>query len=148
MNQLYRSNGVRFRYPDDWELNEEQSIENEVSITVSSSETSFWSLTLFLDGELPEVLVESAIEAFREEYEELDIYTAEADYCHRTNIARDVEFVCFELMNSAFLRAFRSGSFSVLILYQGNDQELEETKSILEEISASLECASDEAIFS
>ena len=62
MNQLYHSNGVQFRYPDDWELNEEQSIENEVSITVFSPGTSFWSLTLFLEGELPEDLVKSAIE--------------------------------------------------------------------------------------
>jgi hypothetical protein len=58
-----------------------------------------------------------------------------------------VEFVCLELVNSAFLRAFRLGESSALVLYQGTDHELEDTRPILEEISASLQWEADEDLF-
>ena len=52
---------------------------------------------------------------------------------------RDVDFVCFELINSAFLRSFQTDRFTVLVLYQGFDGELAESRAVLEAISASLE---------
>lgn len=146
MQNVYHEHGVRFRYPSGWELTE-QHVDNEVTITVSSPETSFWALVLHFEGPRPEDLIESALDAFREEYEELDIYSTEAMLCHRANVARDVEFVCFELINSAFLRAFRTGRFSALVLYQGTDHELEQTRETLESISASLRLEGDEDLF-
>ena len=146
MQNSYHEHGVRFQYPSHWELTERQS-PNEVTITVSSPETSFWSLVMFFDRPSPENLIESAIGAFREEYDEIDVYPAEAMLCARTNVARDVEFVCLDLINSAFVRAFQTSLFSALILYQGTDCELEESKEILESISASLHCDGDAAIF-
>jgi len=145
-DEVYDSNGVRFRYPAWWEL-DEQIQGNEVSITVSSPGTAFWSLTLLLEAPLPENVIESALQVYREEYEEIDIYPIETMLCHRSNVARDLEFVCLELINSAYLRAFRTGEFTALILYQGTDAELQACKQILEEISDSLECEGDEAIF-
>ena len=53
-------------------------------------------------------------------------------------MARDVDFVCFELINSAFIRSFQTERFTVLVLYQGFDAELETTRPLLEAISASL----------
>ena len=145
-HEIYRSHGVRFQYPDYWELTEQRQ-ENELSITVSSPETSFWSLTLLPDGPSPDEIMASAMVAFEDEYEELDIYPSEASICDRRSVARDVEFVCLELVNSAFLRAFRLGERSALVLYQGTDHELEETRETLEEITSSLHCEEDESLF-
>lgn len=147
LNEVYRGYGVRFRYPPHWELSEEKA-EQQNSATVSSTETSFWSLTLFFDRPRSEDLIESAVEVFRNEYEECDIYPTESVVCHRTSVARDLEFVCLELVNSAFLRAFETSQFTALVLYQGTDTELQESKEMLEEITASLECDGDETIFS
>jgi len=147
MYETYQGHGVRFRYPAKWELREELD-EGEVTITVSSMETSFWSLTIIPQRPRPEEVIESAVAAFQEEYEELDVYATEAELCHRESVSRDVEFVCLELLNGAFLRSFRTERFSTLVYYQGTDEELEETREILESISASLECEGDEALFS
>ena len=143
MQGIYESNGVRFRFPEHWELHEEHS-NNQISITVSSPETSFWTLSLFFNSMQEHELMESALDAFREEYKELDIYPVAETLCHRESIARDLEFVCLELINSAFLRAFRTNHFTALILYQGTDHELEMTREQLEKISLSLQCEGDE----
>ena len=146
MQGIYDSNGVRFRFPQHWKIHEEHS-DNQLSITVSSPKTSFWTLSLFFDSLPEDELMETALDAFREEYEELDIYPVAETICHRESLARDLDFFCFELMNSAFLRAFETDSFTALILYQGTDHELEMTRAQLEKISLSMHYEGDELDF-
>ena len=137
MDETYHGNGIQFRYPADWTLVEQKDGES-TSITVASPETSFWSVSLFLDSPSPKQVVASAVEAFREEYEEVDVYPSDEKMREREGEALDVDFVCFELINSAFLRSFQTDRFTVLVLYQGFDGELAETRPLLEAISASL----------
>jgi hypothetical protein len=137
MEEIYEGHGIRFRYPAFWELTEQEDDE-ATSITVSSPETSFWSISLFRDGLSPLQVLDSALEAFREEYNEVDVYPSTVQVGQRTGVGRDVDFVCFELINSAFLRAFQTERFTVLVLYQGFDGELETTRPLLEAISTSL----------
>ncbi len=137
MQETYEGHGVRFQYPAYWELSEQED-GRSASITVASPETSFWSVSLFFDGPSPRAVVDSAIEAFREEYDEVDVYPVASRDENDPQVATDVDFVCFELINSAFVRSFRSERCTVLILYQGFDGELETTRPLLEAISASL----------
>jgi hypothetical protein len=143
MEEIYDRHGIRFRYPAYWEVTE-QDDDEATSITVASPDTSFWSISLFKDGPSPQQLVDSAIEAFQEEYAEVDVYPSTARTGERAGVARDVDFVCFELINSAFLRSFQTEGYTVLVLYQGFDGELEMTRPLLEAISASLAFAGDD----
>ena len=143
MDKIYQARGVQFQYPADWDLSE-QTDGPETTITVSNLETSFWSLTVFADQPSPEAVIESALEAYREEYDELDIYPTEISICNREAIARDLEFVCLELINTAFLRSTVIGNSTVLVLFQATDHELNDTRSIFEQISASLMIENDD----
>jgi hypothetical protein len=143
LSEIFAAHGVTFRYPDDWELSEQHD-GNDVTLTVSSPESAFWSLSLIRGRTNPEHVVETAVDAFREEYPELDVYPAEETLGDRPTVARDIEFVACDLINSAFLRAARLGPLTALVLYQGTDQELERTLAVMESISATL-AADDEA---
>ena len=135
--ETYRGNGVEFRYPEFWELSEQRDAQ-QVSITVASPGTSFWTLSLFFARPAPGDLMDSAVQAFREEYEDVDVYPADGRLGPYACDGRDVQFVCLELINSAALRALQAGDVTAFVLYQGTDQELEETRPILEAISGSL----------
>lgn len=137
MNRVFEGHGIRFEYPEDWILHE-QSTPEEVSITINSPETSFWSLTLLLDRPDPYRVIETVIDTLREEYSDVDIYSSEDRLGDLRTVARDVDFVCHELIGSAFVRAAVIPGFTLLVLYQGADFELEETQSILERVSKSL----------
>ncbi len=143
MLENYHAHGVKFRFPGDWKLSEQQD-QGETTITVESPDTSFWSLSLFFDSPAPENVLEAAVDALEQSYEEIDIYPVNAQVCHRNSLARDAEFVCYELINSAFLRAFQTDKFTALVYYQGTDHELEHTRQILESICQSLQCDQDE----
>ena len=56
MDEIYSAHGVQFRFPSFWEVSEE-SAGSELTITVCSPETSFWSLTLIRDKPRPEDVI-------------------------------------------------------------------------------------------
>ena len=140
MEVIYKSHGVMFRYPDDWELSEQQEGE-QISITVSSPLTAFWTVSLFPDRPEPADIVAAALDAFHEEYDELDDYPAKVRLCRSPTVARDIDFVCLELLNIAGVRAFRTRDFTVLVLFQMTEGERAEIGPLLDRITRSLACA-------
>jgi len=146
LHARYDNNGIRFSYPENWELQEETA-SGGTMISINSPGTSFWSVTLEFEGPDPKHVLQQAVEVFRDEYSELDVYPVETTISHRAAVGRDIEFVCLDLLNTACLRAFRTGRFTALVLYQGTDEEFEDTRDVLEAITASLECEGDELLF-
>lgn len=142
MDSVFEGHGIRFEYPDDWILHE-QSSPDEITLTVNSPDTSFWSLTLLFDRPDPQRVIDSALDAFREEYTEIDVYPGDARLNDLPTIACELDFVCHDLIGSAFLRAVAAPDFTLLVLYQGADLELDTLQTVLEKISGSLKWEND-----
>ena len=139
---LYEGDGIRFRYPEIWNLAEDRR-HAELTITVAADETAFWSITLLYDRPGAKQVLKQAVEVFREEYDELDEHPLKIEIAHQAAEGADLEFVCWDLLNSAFLRVFRTGRFTVVLLAQTVDTELEQVLPVFEAITASLECDLD-----
>jgi hypothetical protein len=139
MEALYQAHGVMFRYPGEWELSEQREGE-QLSITVSSPQTAFWTVSLFPDRPDPADIVAATIDAFHDEYAELDDYPSKVRLCRSPTVARDIDFVCLELLNTAGIRAFRTREFTVLVLFQLTEGERAELGPVLERITRSLTC--------
>lgn len=136
--------GVQFQYPENWEL-EEQADDQEAMISLQSPGTAFWSLTLYYERPEPDAVIDSAISAYSEEYEEHDIYPLEANLCQRETVGKEVEFVCLELVNKATVQSFLTDRFTAVLITQSTDYEGDEIRKTLEAISMSLTC--DENMF-
>ena len=139
MEAIYKSHGIRFCYPEEWELSEQNEGE-QIAITVSSPLTAFWTVSLFPDRPDPADLVAAALDAFHEEYKELDDYPSKVRLCGCPTVAREIDFVCLELLNTAGIRAFRTRNFTVLVLFQLTEGERGETGPVLDSITRSLAC--------
>ena len=139
MDETYTSHGVTFQYPSDWELSETDE-GGQITVSVSSPRTAFWTMSLFLDCPEPDDVVEAVLDAFREEYAEMDDYASRSRLCEGPTVARDIDFVCLELLNSARVRACRAGAFTVMVLYQWTEAEKDEILPILEKITGSVKC--------
>lgn len=135
----YKKHGISLAYPERWELSE-QLEPGQVTISLISPQTSFLTICLFQDRPDPEEVAEAALQAFREEYTELDIYPVKAKVGRRPAVAWDLEFFCLELTNSARIRAFRAPEFTCLLLFQGTDQEFERTEETFLKIARSIRC--------
>ena len=142
MDRVFEGHGIRFEYPDDWILHEQSSPE-EITLTVHSPDTSFWSVTLIFDRPDPQRVVDTVLETFREEYTEIDVYPSDVRLNDQPTLACELDFVCHELIGSAFLRAVATPDFTLFVLYQGADVELDERQSLLEKVTNSLTWETD-----
>ncbi|MFO1020025.1 MAG: hypothetical protein U0903_04930 [Planctomycetales bacterium] len=137
--ETYSRHGIRFDYPEEWEV-QEQEQDNELLITVSSPATSFWTLGLFFDSPSPEHVLRTVINALEDDYPELDAYQSQEMICGCESVARDLEFVCLEMLNGAWVRAVRMQGYTLLVMYQCTDYERQEYLPQLEGITRSLTC--------
>lgn len=138
---FFNEYGISFEYPDEWELSKEVDETNgEIQISVNGADSSFWLISLYFTDISAEKLLKQSVQVFRDEYPELDIYDVNSTLAGKECQGRDIEFVCSELINSAYLRVFKTELFTAFVLYQGTDQDLKSTLKDLEAISTSLEC--------
>ena len=63
--------GIRFKYPDNWRL-EREANETGWTVSLQSPGTAFVMLCLRQDLPTPAEMAETALAAFKEEYEELE----------------------------------------------------------------------------
>jgi hypothetical protein len=134
--------GVRFKYPENWRLEREDS-DDGWTVSVQSPDTAFLMLCLRPDNPSTNQLNETALAALREDYPDL-----EADDCVDTlagqpAVGHNVRFFSLDLTNTCWLRSFYTGRGTVLVMYQFNDLESETNETVLRAICASLEVEDD-----
>lgn len=136
----YAGSGVSFQYPADWRL-DEQYEEGDLTLNIRPDDegTAFWSLTLLGGRPTVQSALRAVVRAFEEEYEELDSYPAEQEIAGCRAIGRDIDFVCFELTNSATVRVFRTPEFTAVLLSQATDSEQKDYRPGFDFITDSLQ---------
>lgn len=133
----YSNHGVSFSYPDIWEV-EEQVDGEDIIVTVSSVGTCFWTLRILHGCPPPPQVVDSCVEAFQEEYEDLEVTTTKRKLAEMPAYSRNLQFVCLELTNTVGLSSVRTTDFTLLIWWQGTDHELEESQLMLDHMTDSV----------
>ncbi|MEJ7590568.1 MAG: hypothetical protein WKF77_03410 [Planctomycetaceae bacterium] len=133
----YEGHGITFEYPGYWEISEEVD-DTDVLITVLTDNSCFWALRILHGCPRPDEVVNSCIEAFKEEYDEAEVTESGGVLAEMPAFCREVEFSCFELLNSVALSSVRSSKMTLLVWWQGTDHELESTRPILDRMTQSV----------
>lgn len=139
----FDAHGVRFRYPDDWSLSHEHQ-GSALVINLQTPGTAFWSLTLLEDCPPVEDVLEAAIAAFEDEYEEVDVYRHETSATELPTAACDLDFVYLDLVNSAAIRSILIGDYTALVMYQAEGREFEDLQADFDAVMSSLEYVIEE----
>jgi hypothetical protein len=136
MIHQFDEEGFRFRYPEHWKLEREES-DTRWTVTVQSPDTAFMMLTV--DAEMPEVrdVIATTLDALKEDYPDLEAEECEEDLAGQPSFGHEIRFFSFDFLNTCWTRSFYSSRGTVLLLCQTND--LENNESILRAICASLE---------
>src|SRR5687767_4732077 len=97
MTAIYEKLGIRFRYPGNWTLDESDALEGQNSVCVYSPGGAFWSITLHPPDIDPQTLVDAALNAMRQEYQDLDAQAVRETVAGRELIGCDMNFYCLDL---------------------------------------------------
>jgi len=136
--QTFNAHGVRFAYPDDWVLSHEHQ-GGSLVINLQTPGTAFWSLTLLEDCPPVEEVLDAAILAFEDEYQNVDVYRHETSLAELPTAACDLDFVYLDLVNSASICSMDLGDCTALVMYQAEGREFDDLRADFEAVMDSLE---------
>ena len=133
----FHEDGIAFQYLENWRLDRESTDEGW-TVLVQSPDTAF--LVVSFDPNLPttEEMAETALEALREDYPELESEPHVDTLAGQMAVGHDVRFFSLDLTNTCWIRSFYSDAGTVLVMCQSNDLELEQNEPIIRAICASM----------
>ncbi len=138
MVATFKRHGIRFLYPDNWELQEDNPQPQLHCVTLQSPGSSFWMLQITETPESLPKLATEALESVRQDYENVDASTAEEDVEGITLAGYDLQFYCLDFLISARIRSFSLGDRACVLLSQAEDAEFEKNAPVFSAITTSL----------
>lgn len=147
MPATYDKLGVRFLYPENWTLDESEMLEGNNSVSVFSPSGGFWSLIVHPAGLNPQDLVDAAVGAMRQEYDELDAEPRVEMFEDRELVGSEMNFYCLDLTNTAVARSFGTSEATYLLFCQADDREFQRIGPVFEAITRSFVAANDSPAF-
>ncbi len=138
MPLTYDKMGIRFMYPDNWTLDEEEAIAGAATVSVYGPQGCFWSIVLEPRSADPADLAAAALRAIKEQYEDCDAEPASETLAGCEISGYDANFFCLDLTSTAYIRAFRTAAFSCLIVCQAEDRDLSTVEGVFRAMTASL----------
>ena len=137
MPRIFDELGVRFVYPDNWELESQDSDLAQV-VTVASPDGSFWCVSVLpADAGLAEA-AQAMLDGLRAEYDNLDSEAVVDDVLDHELLGYDVNFFCLDLTSTAQIRSFQTSQATYTVLWQAEDRDLEEVEPVFSAITTSL----------
>lgn len=127
MPSEYKKNGVHFLYPENWHLDDILLEEGNFAVELNSPDGAFWMLTVS-ETQSPEELAESARNALMAEYRDLESVPTTKMIAGRTLNGFDMDFMCFDLVNTAMILAFADKDRTYAIFWQADDQLLSQSR--------------------
>ncbi len=138
MVETFEDAGVRFRYPENWRL-EREDTDTGWTVVLQSPETAFAMISLHEESPSVESMAETALAAMREDYPDLEVDNCVDSLAGRPAVGHDIRFFSFDLTNTCWIRSFYCSRGTVVVMCQVNDLELDSNEPVLRAICASLE---------
>ena len=138
MPALYEHQGVRFYYPENWSLVDEELEAWPRSVTVQSAETSFFSLHVYPAGEEMGPIIDTVIDTIREVYPELEILEAKENVGDVRAQGVDICFFFLDLLVEAKIRAVQTPTYTLVWHYQAESREFDQHELVFRAITTSL----------
>ena len=130
--------GISFQYPDNWTLDEGDALEGGRSVTVYSPGGAFWTVTVHPGSADPHKLAEAAVEAMKQEYEELESARAHQSLAGREMTGYDLNFYYLDMTNTAQVRCLKTDTAVYSIFCQAEDREFDQIEIVFRAMATSL----------
>lgn len=130
--------GIRFAYPENWRLDEDEALKGNGSVSVYSPGGGFWSIVIHSADEDPVRLSNAAVKAMRQVYSDLDSEEVEEVVAGQELVGHDLNFYCLDLTNTALVRSFRNQQATYVLICQAEDREFAVVEPVFRAMTTSL----------
>lgn len=138
MAATYENFGVRFLYPENWQITDEQSAHARCEVSLQSPAGAFWSLHVYASRTDRQRLMVQVVESMQTEYDSLETRPVVESIGEIDAIGRDMDFFCLDFVVSAKARVFYSRDRTFLVLCQAESRDFENLEPVFQAITVSL----------
>lgn len=138
MPSEFADGGIRFKYPENWQLERENS-DTGWSVSVQSPGTAFMLVTLHEDMPSVERVAQTVLAAMQEVYPELEADDCIDSLAGQPAIGHDIRFFSLDLTNSCWTRIVYSARGTLLVMCQTSDLEFDTSEPVLRAMRKSLQ---------
>jgi hypothetical protein len=138
MPAIYENFGVRFLYPENWSVLDEETEDWPRTVTVQSRQTAFWTIHVLPPGYEPQEMIDQLISSVRETYGETEVLAADELYGDTFTEGFDLAFFYLDLLVEAKIRHLETPSGTLIWHYQAESREFEALEAVLQAITVSL----------
>jgi hypothetical protein len=138
MPARYQDEGMAFQYPENWTIEDEDTLAGSRAVTVNSPGGGFWSAAVFPPLTDPHQLAALILDAMKEEYEGLEVETIRENLAGQDLSGYDLSFFFLDLTNTAQIRWVQCYNAVYTIFCQAEDREFERIARIFQAMTYSL----------
>jgi hypothetical protein len=138
MVATYDRHGIRFAYPENWELSEDYQGADSHCVTLQSPQSGFWMLQALETTKSADMLAAEALQSVKQEYGEVEVVRVDEEIEGTWSVGYDMLFYCLDFIVSAKVRSFLLEHRRYVLLWQAEDNEFEHLDAVFSAITASL----------
>lgn len=138
MPAVYENFGVRFLYPENWSITDEEDDEWPRTVTVQSRETAFWSLHVYPPRHDAQAVVDELVAAIESEFSDVEVLPATETFGDADTTGVDLAFFYLDLLVEAKIRCLRTPSGTLVWLYQAESREFEAMEPVFQAMAVSM----------
>jgi hypothetical protein len=138
MPAVYDKLGVRFLYPENWRVADEELDEWPRSVSVQSPGSGFWSLHVYQAPVDPATIAAEVLQTMKEEYSGLEAIEVTERIGDAEAVGHDMDFCCLDFIVTSHTRSFRLGDLTFLMLCQAENREFEQLAEVFLAMTLSL----------
>lgn len=138
MPAVYEKFGVRFLYPENWSITDEDDDGWPRYVTLQSGDTGFWSLHVYPPLHDALLVVTELIDGIRQEFGELEVLPATETFADTATQGVDLAFFYLDLLVEAKIRYVHTPSGTLVWHYQAESREFEQVEPVFQAIAVSM----------
>jgi hypothetical protein len=138
MPATYDNIGVRFLYPENWSITDEDDDGWPRTVTLQSRQTGFWTLHVYPAGQELKPVVKELIAAMQTEFDDIEVLPAKETFGETATTGVDLAFFYLDLLVEAKIRCVRTPSATLVWLYQAESREFEAMEPVFQAIAVSM----------
>ena len=143
MAAVFERSGVKFRFPENWAVETEDSDSGGWTVAVQSPVTAFVVVSLRTDGQTATEVADEALAALKAEYADAEAEAVVESLAGRPALGHDIDFLTLDTSTSVWTRCVDTAVGPLLVLCQVSVFDRALNGPVLEAITTSLEIADE-----
>ncbi|MCA9107246.1 MAG: hypothetical protein KDA83_17650 [Planctomycetales bacterium] len=138
MPHWYEHNGLRFAYPENWQIEEIDVVGQPLDITLQTPGGGLWSLQSIPGGMSPGEAAAQALKGVEAEFQEVENESAQLELVEQLWLGFEIRFFCFDYLIEGRVWACRIPGRTLVCVYQAEQAEFEKQEPVFQAVMASL----------